>query len=101
MGITASSSSDGLELTIAVSGSFDFSQHQAFRSICENASNRIQRFIIDLGAADYIDSSALGMLLVLRDRVGGSRDKVKLAKVKPEVKKIFEIANFDQLFTII
>lgn len=101
MAIKSSTTNDGREVTIEVSGSFDFSQHQAFRLICEKAGTEVQRFIIDLGAAEYIDSSALGMLLVLRDRVGGNRDKVRLTRVRPEVKKIFEIANFDQLFTIV
>lgn len=101
MGIIASESEDGREMTIAVSGNFDFSQHQAFRSVCENAGNQVQRFVIDLTGANYVDSSALGMLLVLRDRVGGSSEKVKLTKARPEVRKILEIANFDQLFTIV
>ena len=100
MAIKSSTTNNGREVTIEISGSFDFSQHQAFRTICDKAGTTVQRFIIDLGAAEYVDSSALGMLLVLRDRVGGNRDKVRLTRARPEVKKILEIANFDQLFTI-
>ena len=47
----------------------------------------------------YLDSSALGMLLLLKDH---AKENVKISIVhcSDEVKKIFEISNFKQLFDI-
>jgi anti-anti-sigma factor len=53
-----------------------------------------------LSATDYLDSSALGMLLILRDKVSGNKDLVVLKGAAADVKKILQIANFDKLFTI-
>jgi anti-anti-sigma regulatory factor len=47
-----------------------------------------------------MDSSALGMLLLLRDYAGGDNAKVVLQNCGPEIKNIFEISNFEKLLTI-
>ena len=48
----------------------------------------------------YLDSSALGMLLLLRDHAGGDQAEVEIVNCSPDVKKILTISNFDQLFKI-
>lgn len=87
-------------LTIAVSGRFDFGIHQEFRKATEQASNGVSTIIVDMTKVSYLDSSALGMLLVLRDKVGESKSAVRIKGANPDVKKILSIANFDKLFTL-
>jgi len=87
-------------LTINVSGRFDFGIHQEFRKATDLASTGVSTIIVNMSRVDYLDSSALGMLLVLRDRVGENKSAVRIKSAKPEVKKILEIANFDKLFTL-
>ncbi len=100
MSISSNTTGDGKEATIRVTGRFDFSQNQEFRSALANAGENVQKYVVDLGGAEYVDSSALGMLLVLRDKVDGQKDHVKIVNVNPEIKKILTIANFGQLFAI-
>jgi len=87
-------------LTINVSGRFDFGIHQEFRKATELASTGVTTIIVNMSKVDYLDSSALGMLLVLRDKVGENKSAIRIQRPKPEVKKILEIASFDKLFTI-
>jgi anti-anti-sigma factor len=87
-------------LTINISGRFDFGVHQDFRKATEQVSSDVKAIIVDMTRVDYLDSSALGMLLVLRDKVGESRAAVSIKNSKPDVRKILEIANFDKLFTL-
>jgi len=89
------------ELVVKISGRFDFSLHQDFRKLSENEAKNVKAITIDLLRTDYIDSSALGMLLILRDKVGDNKSAIKIANAKPDVKKILEIANFDKLFTLV
>ena len=91
---------DKRELHIRVSGRFDFALHQDFRRATEEASGTLSSIVVDLGTTDYVDSSALGMLLVLRDKVGDRQEAVRIVRARPEVKKILQIANFDKLFTL-
>jgi len=98
MGITTRRSDDGRELTISVDGRFDFSAHQSFRDACDEGDPERTRYVIDLSGTDYVDSSALGMLLLLRQRIGGGHGRIRLRGFSPQVGKIFEISRFDQLF---
>ena len=66
MTIRSETSSDGQGLTIAVSGRFDFSAHKDFRRSYEDCEKDLKQFTVDLKEATYLDSSALGMLLLLR-----------------------------------
>jgi anti-anti-sigma factor len=85
---------------IVIQGRFDFNCQREFREIYESEVNNVQ-FVIDFSAVEYIDSSALGMLLLLRDYAGGEAAKVEFVNCRPEVRNIFEISNFQKLFTIL
>ena len=87
-------------LVIKVSGRFDFGVHQDFRKATELATQEIKTIVVDMANTDYVDSSALGMLLVLRDKVGDNKSAVLIKSAKPDVRKILEIANFNKLFTL-
>lgn len=88
------------KLTIAIDGRFDFSAHKEFRESYESLENKPEQYSIDMGRANYIDSSALGMLLLLRDHAGGDRADVEIVNCNSDVRKILTISNFDQLFSI-
>ena len=87
-------------LTITIAGRFDFSAHKEFRDAYEGIQEDPSHYLIDMAEAEYIDSSALGMLLLLRDHAGGDSAQVEIRNCTPDVKKIFAISNFDQLFAI-
>lgn len=101
MSILASGSPDGKELTITVKGRFDFSAHREFRNAYESAPHDMNAYIVDLKDATYLDSSALGMLLLLRDHAGGETAHVRIINCNPDVRKILTISNFEQLFNIL
>lgn len=100
MTVTSTVTSDGSELTIVIKGRFDFSAHQDFRSSYETLPARPDRFIIDMSDTAYLDSSALGMLLLLRDYAGGDAADISIINASSDVKRILSISNFEQLFTI-
>jgi anti-anti-sigma factor len=100
MAIASQLSEDGSELVIRVSGRFDFSAHQAFRDAYESLPDHPRRYRVDMRDTSYLDSSALGMLLLLRDHAGGDNADVQLINCNPDVRKILAISNFEQLFSI-
>lgn len=100
MSISTSRSADGQALTIRIQGRFDFSSHQEFRDAYENNDESIKEYLIDMNDTTYLDSSALGMLLLLRDYAGGDNANVVITNCNQDVKKILTISNFEQLFAI-
>ena len=100
MTITSSVSEDGSILTIQVQGRFDFSSLQMFRNAYEKVEPKPSKFIVDLKESDYLDSSALGMLLALRDYGGGDNADISIVNCNPDVRKILIITKLDELFKV-
>lgn len=100
MAISAKSSTDGSELSICIEGRFDFSSHQEFRKAYEDLGSSPNTYTVDMRETTYLDSSALGMLLLLRDHAGGDEAKISIVNCNDDVKKILTISNFEQLFDI-
>ncbi len=94
-----STTTDENKHVIQVQGRFDFSVQAEFRKAYESAEPSKQ-FFIDFKQADYIDSSALGMLLLARDYAGGDNAKMEIINCGGEIKSILEISNFQKLFKI-
>jgi anti-anti-sigma factor len=85
--------------TIRVKGRFDFSCHGAFRDAYMAAPNGSD-YVVDLGGTSYIDSAALGMLLLLREHAQQQGVRVSLSNVTGQTKEVLQIANFHRLFKI-
>jgi anti-anti-sigma factor len=87
---------------IRLSGRFDFNAHKDFRSSYDGAlkESAVNELELDFGAVDYLDSSALGMLLLLREKAGAAKKTVALANCRGAVKQVLDIANFAKLFEI-
>ncbi len=100
MPVTASVSSENNECTIRVQGRFDFTLHSDFRSAYQEQPGPGTRFVVDLAGTEYLDSSALGMLLLLRDHSGGDAGDVRLVNCSGAVSNILDVANFSRLFSI-
>jgi anti-anti-sigma factor len=100
MSVTTETSKDGTKLTISIKGRFDFAKHSEFRESYEKLGTKPDSVVIDLKEATYLDSSALGMLLLLRDHAGGDSSDVSLINSSSDVRKILAISNFDKLFDI-
>jgi HptB-dependent secretion and biofilm anti anti-sigma factor len=100
MAVTSHVSAEGNQLTIAIKGRFDFAKHQEFRAAYEKNDPKPESVVVDLKEATYIDSSALGMLLLLRDHVGGDDAQIQVINSSNDVRKTLTISNFNKLFDI-
>ena len=86
---------------ISLAGSFIYSAHRDFRKARDEALESSNITIeIDMGGVDYLDSSALGMLLLLRDKANASNRKVALTHCNELVQNVLNVAQFNRLFTI-
>lgn len=100
MSISVVPDSDSKTTKIMVSNQFDFSLHQTFRDAYRAVSTPGSVFNVDLKQATYMDSSALGMILLLKEHADKLGGKVIISSPNESVLKILKIANFDQFVTI-
>ena len=93
---------DSGRAVVKLAGRFDFNAHRSFRGAYEPLvdDGAVTALQIDLDGVDYLDSSALGMLLMLRDKAGAGGKAVTLANARGGVKQVLDIANFGKLFQI-
>ncbi len=88
-------------ITITISGRFDFSCHKEFHDAYRNTPEGSKRvFVLDMSNTEYVDSSALGMMLLLREHAGSEQANVTIRGCSNDVKEILRVSNFDKLFTI-
>lgn len=88
------------EITLSIENRFDFSLHQSFRNAYVDCHESDSVFVLDLSDTTYMDSSALGMILLLKDHADKLQGKVVIHKPNESVNKILEIAQFHRLMTI-
>lgn len=96
--IEASKQLDG-SLTLKVKGRFNFSCYKQFNDAVAGPVPTL--YVVDLSGADYMDSSALGMLLLLRDRVGQDTSRVKILAGAGQPHEVLKLANFHRLFNVV
>lgn len=100
MSISIQKSDDGKEVTIKIDGRFDFGSHHDFRDAYRGATESGTIFLLDMANTDYMDSSALGMILLLKEYSSSLSGDIKIINVNTEIKNILKIANFDKLFSV-
>ena len=99
MSITVRPGEDSKTIQITITGTFDFSLHRDFRDAYRNTQAGV-KFSVNLHGAEYMDSAALGMLLLLREHAEQHQGSVSIQSPAPEIKRILLVAKFDQLFPI-
>lgn len=89
--------------TLNMSGRFDFNVQRDFKEAYDPLlkNSAVGNIDINLSGVTYLDSSALGMLLMLRERATAAGKTLKLSRPNASVAQILEIANFSKLFTIV
>lgn len=88
--------------TVQLEGRFTFLDQSSFEFACKNLFNntQIKQIVVNLENVKYIDSSALGMLLVLRNHVRTIGKSLVLSGPNGAVLKVLNVAHFGHLFNI-
>jgi len=100
MPVSAQTSKDGSTMTISITDRFDFNVHKDLRNAYESRSTACNKYVFDLRNTSYMDSSALGMLLQLREFAGGNNHVIRITNADSNIRDILRIANFDKLMKV-
>ncbi|MGB1540067.1 MAG: STAS domain-containing protein [Rickettsiales bacterium] len=86
---------------LSLTGSFTFNDNNKFREIVGLMQDGTpQSLTLDLSQLEFIDSAALGMLLLLNDEAQKLGTNLCLTSAEGQIKKMLQLSNFDQIFTI-
>ncbi len=87
------------ETIIQLPETFDFNSREWFLDII-GAREKPRRFILDFSGVQFIDSSALGILLILNDRNGGDGQRIHLRNPQPHIRDLIRQMHFDRMFKL-
>jgi anti-sigma B factor antagonist len=87
---------------VSVAGELDMYTVPAFKQqLLEAFHDGAGRIVVDLSDCEFLDSTALGVLVGMRERLGEDEHRLLLVAEQRNVVKIFEITGLDRAFTIV
>lgn len=93
---------DASTFRISISGRFTFHDNNAFRLLLKEIENTDQPEVaLDIASLEYIDSSGLGMLLLLRELTNEKQLTLTLNHATGQPMQLFEISRFNEIFTML
>ncbi len=88
--------------SIQIPERFDFGYHKQFTEQYQAIldSSKSNYITLDFSKVSYLDSSALGMMVLFQKKAKSKNINVQISGAKESAKEILQIANFDRLFDI-
>lgn len=89
------------KLIIALTGEIDAATSEDFYAqVCAIYENDKKDVVFDCAALEFIDSTTLGTFVKLFKAVKADGNSFKLVKVRPRIKRLFEICALDRVMEI-
>jgi len=82
-------------VTVRITGRFDFRCVKQFQA---GLTYSDVRWVVDLAEVEYVDSAALGLLLLLREHAARDAHQVTLRAARGQPREVLMMAKFDRMF---
>ena len=87
---------------VSVAGELDMYTAPPFKQqILDALNNGHARVIVDLSACEFLDSTALGILITANKRLAGHERRLVLVAADRNIVKVFQITGLNRTFTIV
>ena len=88
--------------TLKLEGGFTYTQRKLFQETIRNLdSKHIEHIIIDLARVAFLDSAALGLLMITHRQLIADKRKLSLAHPQATVRQIIELTNLHKTIPLI
>ncbi len=93
---------NGDVITLALSGRLDsVTQNELANALDKIYTSEKVNLVFDFSELDYISSAGLRVLLTAQKKVNTWGTTMKIMRVKPEIKEVFEMTGFADIMTIV
>jgi HptB-dependent secretion and biofilm anti anti-sigma factor len=88
-------------VTIRMVGNFTYHDKDKFIEMIDSiGSIPIAEIVLDFSFVEFIDSSAMGLLLLLRKELEKRNIKTRLSNVSGQVWKVINLSHFTKIFNV-
>lgn len=88
---------------ISLPSRFDYGYHKQFFESCNPLLNEdsVKEIVLDFGRVEYLDSSALGMLVMMHKKCVAVMKKIKIKSSRGATDEILKMANIHKLIDFV
>ena len=87
-------------VTLFVKGEIEVYSLPEFSRLAESYLGGPRKMILDFKDLDYIDSSGLGFIVTLHERMERQDQHLSLVNMRPHVARVFKITRLDRILDI-
>lgn len=88
--------------TLKLEGSFTYTQRKLFQETLKNLDPKtVEHIVVDLSQVSFLDSAALGLLMITHRQLVADKRKLSLAHPQSTVRQIIELANLHKTIPLI
>lgn len=89
-------------VTLRLEGNFTYTQRKPFQELLKSVSvDPMEHIVIDLSQVAFLDSAALGLLMISHRQLLADKRTLTLAYPQPTVRQIIELANLHKTIPLI
>ena len=90
------------KVTLKLEGNFTYTQRKPFQEMLKSVSiDPIEHIVIDLSQVAFLDSAALGLLMISHRQLQAEKRTLSLAYPQATVRQIIELANLHKTIPLI
>jgi anti-anti-sigma factor len=93
-------STEGNLCSVRIVGRMDIQASHSLRMACTTQTQEGLHYVIDLARVEYMDSTALATLLMIRKHAETLKGSIVLSAPPQAIREIFRMAGLDQIFEI-
>ncbi len=91
---------EGAKFTVALSGRLDTLTAPQMEEVVKGDLDGITELCIDLKDLTYVSSAGLRVLLMAQKTMNGKKGTMEICNVCEDIKEVFSITGFADIFTI-
>ncbi|MBX3121077.1 MAG: STAS domain-containing protein [Fimbriimonadaceae bacterium] len=90
------------KVTLKLEGNFTYTQRKPFQEMLKSvAVDGVDQIVIELSQVAFLDSAALGLLMISHRQLQAEKRTLSLAYPQPTVRQIIELANLHKTIPLI
>ena len=92
---------EGAKATFTVKGNLDTVTSPDLQSEIDALDSAVKELVFDFASLDYISSAGLRVMLTANKKMTAAGGSMTIANTKPEVREVFDMTGFSDIFTMV